>query len=99
MPFGALWGVWGITLGRLGVPLGALGGCGGPLWATLGCLWELLGVWGVTLGRLGGHVAESTVKTNEFARFGILRRIRCIRGSGVSNRGSDPAFHARQGSG
>ena len=96
---GCLWSSWGAfwsSLGSLrdhfGPPWGAFGsswGCGGALWATFGCLWKLLGVWGVTLGRLGGHVAESTVKINEFARFGILPRIRCIRGSGVSNRGSD----------
>ncbi len=49
MPFGALCGVWGVTLGRFGVLLEGLGVCGGALWAALGCLWELLGcgpLWG-----------------------------------------------------
>ena len=50
VPLEPLWGLWVVTLARLGVPLGALGGCGGSLWAALGCLWEVLGHSGDILG-------------------------------------------------
>ena len=78
VPFGCLWELLGVTLGRLGVPWEpSWGDGGGSFGVALGCLWNVLGCLGVRLGAPAG-VAETLCLSTEDGHPGTRKTVKTI---------------------
>ena len=105
---GPLWGFWAASWGLLGASWGIFGTSGTPLGASLGASgapldasWWHSGAVGhlgailKLLGKTGNRFCEDDPRENAGLEF--VRRIRGIRGNGISTRGSGPHFLTRRG--